>query len=383
MDGRPLLDPIGENHDDQRQIDQRDIQAAIRATRVWNSGCLSCFFRLGFHEFRNFEQEQLDNRGGEGVVYKITYSPEGQQSIFAAKSHSGHRNITHRRMSRIKNRLDEIKRLQDENPAELLCILKLHAVYYISKIPWTICEFSEHKDLSEFIKHDPKTTDFYNTMFRTHGGAYRLSLYFTAQLINAIRNMHRLNIYIWDLKSSNILILADGCIKIMDHSSFIINESGNENEIVPQIPAYTRLFNWVTLQEKPIASLLYTDIKKTDWFSLGCILIKLFCKEGLVERYTTAVRTVTTSITENKYRQIFRDQLYSGEISPGESIAKDEPEATQCDLYRLTDFRSGLPGEAISLIKNMTIFNEPRFNEHDIHSALHSINAILSNNTLS
>ncbi|PNH05510.1 Serine/threonine-protein kinase Nek1, partial [Tetrabaena socialis] len=147
---------------------------------------------------------------------------------------------------------------------------------------------------------------FTQLRLRVRGGGLRL--HEAGALLTALAYLHRSNIVHRDLKTANILVTAEGCLKVADFGLSTMLESGRLTRTVVGTPNY---MSGEVLQGKPYGT-------PNDVWGLGCVLFELsalkpafqaFNMAGLVKKVTSAPAPQLPSCYSEQWRGLVRSML--------------------------------------------------------------------------
>lgn len=157
---------------------------------------------------------------------------------------------------------DFLRRFRNESKAIALLshtnIVKIFDVGFTDKIQYIVMEFIDGITLTEYIERQGVLK-------------WRDALHFTVQILRALQHAHDRGIVHRDIKSQNVMLLADGTIKVMDFGIARFNRETDK-----------------TMSEKAIGSVHYispeqargevTD-EKSDIYSVGVMLYEMLTGE--------------------------------------------------------------------------------------------------------
>ena len=157
---------------------------------------------------------------------------------------------------------DFLRRFRNESKAIALLshpnIVKIYDVGFTDKIQYIVMEFIDGITLTEYIERQGVLK-------------WRDAIHFTTQILRALQHAHDRGIVHRDIKSQNVMLLADGTIKVMDFGIARFNRETDK-----------------TMSEKAIGSVHYispeqargemTD-EKSDIYSVGVMLYEMLTGE--------------------------------------------------------------------------------------------------------
>ena len=153
---------------------------------------------------------------------------------------------------------DFLRRFRNESKAIALLshknIVKIYDVGFTDKIQYIVMEYIDGITLTEYIERQGVLK-------------WRDAVHFTTQILRALQHAHDRGIVHRDIKSQNVMLLADGTIKVMDFGIAHFNRETDK-----------------TISEKAIGSVHYispeqargevTD-EKSDIYSVGVMLYEM------------------------------------------------------------------------------------------------------------
>ena len=157
---------------------------------------------------------------------------------------------------------DFLRRFRNESKAIALLshpnIVKIYDVGFTEKIQYIVMEYIDGITLTEYIERQGVLK-------------WRDAVHFTTQVLRALQHAHDRGIVHRDIKSQNVMLLADGTIKVMDFGIARFNRETDK-----------------TMSEKAIGSVHYispeqargevTD-EKSDIYSVGVMLYEMLTGE--------------------------------------------------------------------------------------------------------
>ena len=157
---------------------------------------------------------------------------------------------------------DFLRRFRNESKAIALLshpnIVKIYDVGFTDKIQYIVMEYIDGITLTEYIERQGVLK-------------WRDAVHFTTQVLRALQHAHDRGIVHRDIKSQNVMLLADGTIKVMDFGIARFNRETDK-----------------TMSEKAIGSVHYispeqargevTD-EKSDIYSVGVMLYEMLTGE--------------------------------------------------------------------------------------------------------
>ncbi len=153
---------------------------------------------------------------------------------------------------------DFLRRFRNESKAIALLshpnIVKIYDVGFTDKIQYIVMEYIDGITLTEYIERQGVLK-------------WRDAVHFTVQILRALQHAHDRGIVHRDIKSQNVMLLADGTIKVMDFGIARFNRETDK-----------------TMSEKAIGSVHYispeqargeTTDEKSDIYSVGVMLYEM------------------------------------------------------------------------------------------------------------
>lgn len=153
---------------------------------------------------------------------------------------------------------DFLRRFRNESKAIALLshpnIVKIYDVGFTDKIQYIVMEYIDGITLTEYIERQGVLK-------------WRDAVHFTLQILRALQHAHDRGIVHRDIKSQNVMLLADGTIKVMDFGIARFNRETDK-----------------TMSEKAIGSVHYispeqargeTTDEKSDIYSVGVMLYEM------------------------------------------------------------------------------------------------------------
>ena len=187
----------------------------------------------------------------------------GMADIYKAKDITDDRTVA---VKILKNEFaaseDFLRRFRNESKAIALLshpnIVKIFDVGFTDKIQYIVMEYIDGITLTEYIARQGVLK-------------WRDAVHFTTQVLRALQHAHDRGIVHRDVKSQNVMLLADGTIKVMDFGIARFNRETDK-----------------TMSEKAIGSVHYispeqargevTD-EKSDIYSVGVMLYEMLTGE--------------------------------------------------------------------------------------------------------
>ncbi|KAG2454506.1 hypothetical protein HYH02_000353 [Chlamydomonas schloesseri] len=132
------------------------------------------------------------------------------------------------------------------------------------------------------------------------------------QLLSAVAYLHRSSIAHRDLKSSNVLITGEGCLKLADFGlSTVLHDDGTGQLLTKTVVGTPNYMSPCVLQEKPYGM-------PNDIWGLGCVLYEVsalkpafqaFNMAGLIKRVTTGAAPAMPTCYSENWRGLIRCML--------------------------------------------------------------------------
>ncbi|MBR5089563.1 MAG: Stk1 family PASTA domain-containing Ser/Thr kinase [Ruminiclostridium sp.] len=193
-----------------------------------------------------YELTELIGVGGMADIYKATDLTENK--TVAVKILKNEFAKSEDFLRRFRNESKAIALLSHKN------IVKIYDVGFTDKIQYIVMEYIDGITLTEYIERQGVLK-------------WRDAVHFTTQILRALQHAHDRGIVHRDIKSQNVMLLADGTIKVMDFGIAHFNRETDK-----------------TISEKAIGSVHYispeqargevTD-EKSDIYSVGVMLYEM------------------------------------------------------------------------------------------------------------
>ncbi|MBP5604329.1 MAG: Stk1 family PASTA domain-containing Ser/Thr kinase, partial [Ruminiclostridium sp.] len=193
-----------------------------------------------------YELTELIGVGGMADIYKATDLTENR--TVAVKILKNEFAKSEDFLRRFRNESKAIALLSHKN------IVKIYDVGFTDKIQYIVMEYIDGITLTEYIERQGVLK-------------WRDAVHFTLQILRALQHAHDRGIVHRDIKSQNVMLLADGTIKVMDFGIAHFNRETDK-----------------TISEKAIGSVHYispeqargevTD-EKSDIYSVGVMLYEM------------------------------------------------------------------------------------------------------------
>jgi len=193
-----------------------------------------------------YELTELIGVGGMADIYKATDIVENR--TVAVKILKNEFAKSEDFLRRFRNESKAIALLSHKN------IVKIYDVGFTDKIQYIVMEYIDGITLTEYIERQGVLK-------------WRDAVHFTTQILRALQHAHDRGIVHRDIKSQNVMLLADGTIKVMDFGIAHFNRETDK-----------------TISEKAIGSVHYispeqargevTD-EKSDIYSVGVMLYEM------------------------------------------------------------------------------------------------------------
>ena len=193
-----------------------------------------------------YELTELIGVGGMADIYKATDITENK--TVAVKILKNEFAKSEDFLRRFRNESKAIALLSHKN------IVKIYDVGFTDKIQYIVMEYIDGITLTEYIERQGVLK-------------WRDAVHFTTQILRALQHAHDRGIVHRDIKSQNVMLLADGTIKVMDFGIAHFNRETDK-----------------TISEKAIGSVHYispeqargevTD-EKSDIYSVGVMLYEM------------------------------------------------------------------------------------------------------------
>ncbi|MEA5051101.1 MAG: Stk1 family PASTA domain-containing Ser/Thr kinase [Oscillospiraceae bacterium] len=256
-----------------------------------------------------YEITELIGAGGMANVYKATDRADG--SIKAVKILREEFLDNEELVRRFKNESKAIGLLSHPN------IVKVYDVNFSDSVQYIVMEYIDGITLKEYIDHQGKLT-------------WKDTIFFITQVLRALQHAHDRGIVHRDIKPQNIMITADGSIKVTDFG--IARFSRSETR---------------TITDKAIGSVHYispeqargdvTDAK-TDIYSVGVMMYEMLTGElPFTSDSAVSVAIKQISDTPKSLREIDPDIPEGLEEITLKAMAKDPAKRYQSAAQMLRD----------------------------------------------
>lgn len=257
---------------------------------------------IGF--FENFDLDEYINSGSIGYVYRATYKGKNRQQVaikfLINKKRKENREKKENETKSINQEIAISKKLHNKNIIEIFAYTKKENIKY------SVIEYVKYGDIEHFLNKLLKRAVLTETFLN----------YFSKQILDGLKYLHRTKIIHMDIKPGNILIDSNLDAKITDFS-VSSSYSGFHPEDIVKFP-FVGTGKYIAPEILSKSHMKIKEAEKIDIYSLGVTLYYLFYGD-----YPYKLRDVKNKEYENYLKNIQNEKLVFPEIRKISKLFKD------------------------------------------------------------